>query len=514
MSKTDVIVIGAGLGGLTAAARLARAGLGVHVLERHTQPGGYATSFFRAPFEFEVSLHELSGIGSPDNRGPLWRHLEELDVTNRMEFLSIPDLYRCTAQGLDFRLPANRDAAVDALKTEFPQERRGIDRFFNHIFALWTEVQSLTRSEQGTPSVAKAVMKYPLVSHAAGNTLDTLLYREIKSPLARLAIGQLWGYFGLPPEKISLLYFAGGLTSLLTYGASYPVGKSQTLSNTLADIIVEAGGKVTLGCGATRIETRGGRVSGVLTDRQELLETDYVVSNANPVTTALDLLDADVVPDRFRRRLAPTRPSISAFCVFLGLSTSAEKLGMRDHEVFVNDTVDMEAQYDAAFRLEPPPSFLITAYNATDPGFSPPGTSVVTFTTAADGATWAALASEQYPALKERLAEHMLERAATLYPGLRDHVNVAVTSTPVTNMRYTGNIDGAMYGFAMTPAESPAFRLSQTGPIAGLYFAGAWTQTGGGFETCIGSGMDAARLLLNHRQTAHAPPVSAAGGDA
>lgn len=511
MDRTDVIVIGAGLGGLAAAARLAREGLGVHVLERHTQPGGYATTFFRAPFEFEVSLHELSGIGTPDNRGGLWRNLETLGIADRLEFKSIPYLYRSIADGFDFRMPADRDGARQAMKAAFPAERRGIDRFFDHILALSAEVGFLSKNEQGAPSVARAVTRYPLVSHAAGNTLSTILYRELKDPLARLAIGQLWSYFGLPPSQMSLLYFAGALSSLLNYGAAYPVGKSQTLSNTLADVIVKAGGKVSLGCGAARIVTRNGRVAGVVTDQGEHLETETVVANANPITTALDLLDSDALPDSFRRRLAPTQPSISAFCLFLGLSASADELGTQDHEVFINDTPDLEAQYAAASRLDAPPAFLITAYNATDPSFSPPGTSVVTLTSAAQGATWAAMDAQRYPELKEQLAENLLTRACALYPALRDHVDVAVTSSPLTNMRYTGNIDGAMYGFAQTPAESPAFRLSQRGPVKGLFFAGAWTQAGGGYETCIDSGMQAAKLVLADPSTTRARPASAGG---
>ena len=79
MSKEyDAIVIGAGLGGLAAATTLAHEGLGVLLLERHNVPGGYATSFVRGRFEFEVALHELSGIGPPERRGNVYRALEHL----------------------------------------------------------------------------------------------------------------------------------------------------------------------------------------------------------------------------------------------------------------------------------------------------------------------------------------------------------------------------------------------------------------------------------------------------
>jgi len=74
----DAIVIGAGLGGLAAATTLAHEGLGVLLLERHNVPGGYATSFVRGRYEFEVALHKMSGIGTPEHRGNVYRSLEHL----------------------------------------------------------------------------------------------------------------------------------------------------------------------------------------------------------------------------------------------------------------------------------------------------------------------------------------------------------------------------------------------------------------------------------------------------
>lgn len=495
--RYDVIVIGGGLGGLTAAARLARAGLSVRLLERHVQPGGYATTFYRHPYEFEVSLHELSGIGTPDRRGPLYEDLEGLGVAQRLNFLPIEHLYRTVApeHGLDLRLPASRHGALEALVDHFPHQRRGFERLFERIFEIQRQIRDIGGSG-GSPSVFRALTRFPALSHAAAVPLSALLYRELSDPLARLALGQMCSYFGLPPSRLSAVLFAGGLSSYLTHGASYIEGKSQALSNALAAVIEEAGSEVSLGHGVRRILTEGARVTGVITDHDQHLTAPIIVANANPVTVALDLIGGDNLPPDFLRRLDVTEPSISAVCVHLGLSRDRGELGLEDHEVFINGTVDLEQQFAAAARAEPPDSLLLTAYSVADPEFSPPGTSVAVLVALADGRAWRDVAPADYPALKQRYAERLVQQAGQLYPRLPDSVEVLVVSTPLTNMRYTGNVAGAMYGFANTPAENPAFRLERQGPLEGLWFAGAWTQPGGGFEPTITSGLGAADEIL------------------
>jgi phytoene dehydrogenase-like protein len=500
MNRYDVIVIGAGLGGLSSAATLARAGLKVRLLERHVQPGGYATTFYRDPFEFEVSLHELGGIGTPGRRGSLWEDLERLGITERVRFLPIEHLFRAVApdHGLDLRIPANREGALQALTEAFPHEGQGLRRLWERFFAIQAEVKAIGELDE-VPSVLQALRRFPVVSHAATVPLSALLYRELKDPLAVLAVGQMWSYFGLPPSQLSALLYAGALTSFLTDGACYIEGKSQALSNAFVEVIEAAGGEVSLGDGASKILTRDGRVTGVLTDHGEHLASDRVVANANPVTVALDLIGRQNLPQAFVDRLAVTRPSLSSVCVYLGLSRSAEQIGFEDHEVFINGTVDLEQQYRDARRPEPPDSLLLTAYNLTDPGFSPPGTSVAVLATLVDGYAWQGLPPGDYPALKQHYAEQMVALAGRLYPELPRHVQVSVVSTPITNMRYTGNIAGAVYGFANTPAENPAFRLEQRGPLDGLWFAGAWTQPGAGFAATISSGIVAGDAILADR---------------
>ena len=500
MSDHDVIVIGAGLGGLTAAARLSRAGLGVRLLERHVQPGGYATSFYREPFEFEVSLHELSGIGTPASPGPLWHDLDDLGVASRLEFLPVTDLYRTVVpeQGVDLRVPANAEGALEALVEAFPHERRGLTRIYERFFDIEREIRALGQARN---DMSPAVMlgKFPVVSHAATVPLSALLYKEVKDPAARLAVGQIWSFFGLPPERLSAVLYVGGLTAYLNHGASYIKGKSQALSNALCQVIEEAGGEVSLGNGVERILCHDGKVTGVITDQGERLTADTVVANANPLTVALDLVGEQHLPGPFIQRLGQIEPSLGTVCVHLGLSQTSAELGMEDHEVFINNTVDMEQQYRDACGLEPPDSFLITAYSVTDPQFSPPGTSVVVLVALSDGRPWMALPPSDYPELKQRWAERLVQQAGQFYPKLPSAVDVVVVSTPLTNMRYTGNVGGAVYGFAQTPDQNPAFRLEQRGPLQGLWFAGAWTRPGGGFEPSITSGINAAGAILAER---------------
>ncbi|HPS93848.1 MAG TPA: FAD-dependent oxidoreductase, partial [Deltaproteobacteria bacterium] len=114
MPDYDVVVIGAGNGGLTCALTLAQAGRKVLMLERHNVPGGCATSFVRGRFEFEVALHQLSGMGSPERPGPLRAILGEMGVLDKLEFVEMENLYRVAFPGtVDNYLPTNRDRLID-----------------------------------------------------------------------------------------------------------------------------------------------------------------------------------------------------------------------------------------------------------------------------------------------------------------------------------------------------------------------------------------------------------------
>ena len=121
MENYDVIVVGAGNGGLTASAALAQKGLNVLLLEKHNIPGGCATSFCRGRFEFEVALHQLSGLGTPDKPGQLRTELDDLGVMDDLTFVESPDLYTIRMpDGFHLSLKPDKNQIISELKEKFP----------------------------------------------------------------------------------------------------------------------------------------------------------------------------------------------------------------------------------------------------------------------------------------------------------------------------------------------------------------------------------------------------------
>lgn len=496
--KYDAIVIGAGLGGLSVATMLARNGLGVLLLERHNVPGGYATSFVRGRYEFEIALHELSGIGPPDRRGSLYRYLDYLGVADKVEFLRLPNLYRAIfldGDGLDLTLPAGREAFEVTLCQSFPREAKGIRRFLNRVFALRSDFIKIAR-QGGAGSPATMPIRLPHFFRYLPTTWGQVLDRDVRDPRARAVLSQYWGYFGLPPSRVSFFYFAIGLASYVRQGPAFPKGRSQALSNAFLATLEALGGEARMNCGVRRISTSNSRVTGVVTEEGDEIEADWVVSNADPITTCRDMIGLDQVPASFFARLQSSQVGPSTVNVYLGVAHSSQALGLTEHEIFINPDSDFERQYRAMHRIEPPEAIAVTCYNAAYPDISPPGTSIVVLTALMYGEPWYQVPPAEYVAAKNAVADGMIRLAETIAPRLRDYAEVVEVSTPLTNMRYAGTMGGSIYGFNQPPRDNMVWRMGHRGPLDRLYFVGAWTQPGGGFETSMISGQMAGSAIL------------------
>jgi prolycopene isomerase len=492
--RYDAIVIGAGLGGLAAATTLATNGLKVLLLERHNVPGGYATSFVRGRYEFEVALHELSGIGPPQRRGNVYKALEYLGLTDKVEFLQVENLYRAVFPDLDIILPVGREAFVEKLVDTFPHEARGVRRFMDRVFRFGREQAMFLRQRRSIHPVT-IPLRFPRLVRYLPTTWGQVLNRDVRDPAARAVLSQYWGYVGLPPSKISFVYMANTLAGYVSRGAAFPRGRSQALSNAFLARFEELGGEIRMNCGVERITTANGRVTGVITAGGVEIQGDWIVSNADPITTCRDLIGMDQVPSRFLTQLQSSEVAASTVNVYLGLACPLQKLSVSEHEIFLNTDYDFDRHYEGMKVVAPPEAIALTCYNAVYPEISPPGTSIVVLTALAYGEPWSRIPPKEYVATKNRIAGAMIDMAERVAPGLRQYAEVVEVSTPLTNMRYASTLGGSIYGFNQPPRDNMLWRMDYKGPLDRLVFVGAWTQPGGGFEPTMMSGLRAGRSI-------------------
>jgi prolycopene isomerase len=485
----DAIVVGAGFGGLAAAALLARSGRSVLVVERHDRVGGYGHAFRRGRYRFDSAVHVIGGCAPAGAEGGLVaRLLEAVGVAERTPLVPVDPVYEVRLPGAALRVPPGLEAFAELHAARFPASAAGVRGFLDACVRIRAESE-LAGEAAAEGAGAAALERLPTLRALRRATLGDVLEANVADPAARAALAALWPYVGLPPSRASFLYFAAMLLSYVADGARTCRGTFQALANLLAGAIEERGGELLLRAEVRRIAVEDGRVRGVVLEHGQRIETPLVVSNADLRQTALDLVGREHFPARWLARLERLEPSISAFVVYGATSADLGAAGLA-HETFAFSGLDHEAAYRAALAAEPR-WLTLTVPTLADPSLAPAGEHLYLLTTLAAYAPAARWRRD-----KALLLERMLELAEGVVPGLRAATTFCEAGTPRTLERYTRNERGALYGFALTPDQVGPGRPAAATPLPGLLLAGHWTQPGGGVYGVLASGVEAARLAL------------------
>ncbi len=499
------VVIGAGLGGLCCGALLAKKGIPVTVLEKHDIPGGYATAFDRAggKFRFEVSLE-----GTAIKEGGAGQMLQHLGIRDKLQWVTLPDVFRVKAGDREILFPQrDPEAFIRELEKAFPREAAGIRRFIQEVLDIYEETHDYGARSKLLKTMLKPVfpLEYPKMWAVRNKTLADLLDAHVKNSRVREILSAMWPYYGLPPSKLSAFYYAVATAGYLKNGSYYIKNRSQALSDALAEVIEGAGGKVLLETEAAEIVLKHGAAAGVRTASGEVHPARAVVSNASAIHTFQGMLPSEAAPREYIENLSSYRPSISCFIVWLGLNRELRGK-VPWYSTGVGSGRGAEEDYLSSLKGEVEAcSFGVTLYDTLYEGYSSPGTSNLKIICLSGYGPWRKFEADYragnkaaYQKEKDRWTDILIRRTDEhLIPGLRSMIEVKEAGSPLTCWRYTGNTDGAIYGFEQSMDNAFMKRIHNRTPVKGLYLASAWGNPGGGYGGVLRAGQQTFEQIMD-----------------
>jgi phytoene dehydrogenase-like protein len=478
--KYDVVIIGAGLGGLTAGAKLAREGKKVLLIEQHSKPGGCATTFQRGDFTLEVGLHEMDG---PSPRDMKTRIFNELEVFDNVEFVKVPEFYHFVSDNVNITIPHDPAEAIRILKEAFPSEIDGIEAFYNQI------LNPKRKPADNETSKEKCL----------GEFLDSIIHNE---DLKLVLLGNL-GYFHDDPYSISLTYYSVAQGSYYNGGASFIKGGSQKLSDHLAEYIRQHKGTVVLNHLVTGIIKENNILAGVTYKKKRGSSSEIITAYADEIIANAAIPNvAELLPEEYsgklKNEIRNQKPGASLLTIYFGFRNNLKNIGNHHYSTFVFDgsiktQADILKNNKGEFNKR---SFTFIDYGQIDSGLAPEGKSVGALCCNDYLADWEYLSDEEYNAKKEDVAKIFIGRLEKLIPGISAEIEYYEVGTSATIKRYTLNPGGAVYGFAQVPGK-PVIDTSYL--FDNLHFASAWGKTGGGFSGVIYSGFLCAYNILRKK---------------
>jgi len=464
--KYDVIIVGAGIGGLICANYLARAGKEVLILEKNNFPGGCCSSFTVNNFFFNTGGHLINDLGFG---GSFRQILTELGIFNKNDFVRL-DPFAVVFTGKNrYVISGKYNELWCYLKKKFPKDN--VDGFFSLL------------------NKGQLYWYYKFKDFVFQHILDQyFVSEEIKIIFLSLVYS-----CGMLPEKISAVCVLKILKLSLLSGGFYPRDGMQSLSKKLMNSIIKNKGRVILNREIKEVLIRGQKVYGVLGSNGEIFYSDIIVSNISPVNTWSKLKKNTRLIDGVREKVKKMELSESAFIVHLALKSNLKVFSRKTLYIFA-DFVNFEKNN----RL-----YLGKKQSYRPFGFSYMPNNIFQTDIHLRKNTSANLMTLMYykPArfwngYKDKIAEYMIQRIGNVVSGFKANILFTRITTPDMIELYTGNNRGATGGWAITPQQIGRKRILYSGKISNLLFAGHWTHLGMGINSVAVSGRNAAKEAL------------------
>ncbi len=520
--KDDVIIIGAGIGSLSAGAYLSRLGYKIKIFESRDKPGGVMHSFKRDNYFFEATTHQLCGFKNNlylkktlSLLGIKDIPLRELDFSFESNFFNSD--YKITKS---FLIKAGFKEATLSLSKYFPEHKEIINNHFKLIKGLSIDLLKLKRLYRELPLSHPIDMIFALMlMNFNKNKLlkmlsfqyykyvikfrdksSDILFNSIKDQDLKYLLSQHSFFMGIRPEESSAYLMAIIIYLYLLNKPNSIVGGTNTLIESLVNVISKHKGQINYNSKVKEILIRDNKAFGIKLENNEEIYGKFIISGTPIVTTFNDLIkNHSILNKNFINKLKSYKPSISAIHVFVGLPFKLDDYGIKSSTTFFSQSNNFNDFLKGDTHPNENSSFFLTDYSKYNPECFPENKTSIIIQEFDNINRWNKLDQEKYKKLKNETEDIILNKVSKLTSIPFKKADLVFSSTPRTVNQYSSNPWGSLYGAEQNVNQSFLYRFNQQSPVNNLFITGADSKPSGGVSACLDSGVMAVNLIKKCR---------------